>query len=133
MCGRFEQSGTRKYYARAIGADTRGVEWVGGDTIPRYNVSPGTAPLVLHTLSDALHSDYLRWGYRTPNEAAEKKSPWINARVEKALSGRYFRHMFRDGRVIVPAGGWFEWTVEGGKNSRGTLRGQRMSRFSWPV
>ena len=50
-----------------------------------------------------------------PNEAAAKRKPWINARVEKALTGRYFRHMFRQGRVIVPGGGWFEWTVEGGK------------------
>lgn len=39
----------------------------------------------------------------------------INARIEKALTGRYFRHMFRQGRVIVPVGGWYEWTVEDGK------------------
>lgn len=23
--------------------------------------------------------------------------------------------MFREGRVIIPAGGWYEWTVEEGK------------------
>jgi putative SOS response-associated peptidase YedK len=23
--------------------------------------------------------------------------------------------MFRDGRVIIPAGGWLEWTIENGK------------------
>ena len=55
-----------------------------------------------------------RWGYRTPAEAQEKKKPWINARIEHALTGRYFRHMFREGRVIVPGGGWFEWTLESG-------------------
>jgi putative SOS response-associated peptidase YedK len=57
----------------------------------------------------------IRWGYRTPAEAAVKGKPWICARVEKALTGRYFRHMFREGRVIIPSGGWFEWTVEDGK------------------
>ena len=57
----------------------------------------------------------MTWGYRTPEEAIEKKKPWINARIEKALTGRYFRHMFREGRVIIPAGDWYEWTVEGGK------------------
>ncbi|MBA4144003.1 MAG: SOS response-associated peptidase family protein [Nitrosospira sp.] len=57
----------------------------------------------------------MTWGYRTPSEAAAKRKPWINARVEKALTGRYFRHMFREGRVIVPAGGWYEWTIENGK------------------
>jgi putative SOS response-associated peptidase YedK len=66
-------------------------------------------------LNGRFQSDYVSWGYRTPNEAAAKRKPWINARVEKALTGRYFRHMFRQGRVIIPGGGWFEWTVEGGK------------------
>src|SRR6188474_2290175 len=55
------------------------------------------------------------WGYRTPTEAAAKRKPWINAQIEKALTGRYFRHMFREGRVIVPGSGWFEWTIEDGK------------------
>jgi putative SOS response-associated peptidase YedK len=57
----------------------------------------------------------MKWGYRTPEEAKEKKKPWIKARIEKVLKGRYFRHMFREGRVIIPAGGWYEWTVEEGK------------------
>ena len=39
VCGRFEQSGTREYHTRAIGVDIRGPEWVGGDTIPQYNLS----------------------------------------------------------------------------------------------
>jgi len=115
MCGRFEQCESRQEYAEALGVDTRGVEWIGGNIIPQYNVSPSRGALVLHRLKECLRSDYLRWGYRTPQETAENKRPWINARIEKALTGRYFRHMFREGRVIVPAGGWFEWTVENGK------------------
>jgi putative SOS response-associated peptidase YedK len=90
MCGRFEQSETREYYARSLGVDTRRAEWVGGDTIPQYNVSPGRWPLVLHLLKGTLHSDYVSWGYRTPEETAEKKKPWINARIEKALNGPIF-------------------------------------------
>ncbi|WP_258192452.1 SOS response-associated peptidase family protein [Nitrosospira multiformis] len=31
------------------------------------------------------------------------------------LTGRYFRHMFREGRVIIPTGGWYEWLPEGGR------------------
>jgi putative SOS response-associated peptidase YedK len=54
MCGRFEQSETREYYVRALGVDTRGAEWVGGDTIPQYNLSPGRSPLVLHLLKGTL-------------------------------------------------------------------------------
>ena len=66
-------------------------------------------------LDGKLQSEHLIWGYRTLNEAAAKRKPWINARVEKALTGRYLQHMFREGRVVVPGGGWFEWTVENGK------------------
>jgi putative SOS response-associated peptidase YedK len=37
-----------------------------------------------------------------------------NARIETAATKPYFRHMFREGRVIVPADGWYEWTGEKG-------------------
>ena len=69
MCGRFEQAGTRRYYAQALGVDALDPEWQGGDVIPQYNVSPGSFPLMLHRLQGILHSDYVNWGYRTPKEA----------------------------------------------------------------
>lgn len=116
MCGRFEQSGTRRYYASAFGIDTSDYRaWDCGDRVPLYNVAPGRCPWLITPEKGGIQFIGLKWGYRTPQEMAEKKKPWINARVEKALTGRYFRHMFREGRLIVPAGGWFEWTVEGGK------------------
>lgn len=115
MCGRISQSETRQYYARLLRPDISTREWHGGDTIPEYNLSPGRTALILHMLTGNLRSEHIFWGYSTPNEAAANRKPWINARVEKALTGRYFRHMFRQGRVIVPGDGWFEWTVEGGK------------------
>jgi len=90
MCGRIAQSETRQYYARILRPDILEREWVGGDTIPQYNLSPGRPALLLHMLNGKLQSDYLIWGYRTPNEAAAKRKSWINARVEKALTGRYF-------------------------------------------
>jgi putative SOS response-associated peptidase YedK len=58
--------------------------------------------------------DTLHWGYR-PQWAVDKGIPMaINARIEKASTGNYFRHMWRQGRVIVPADGWYEWTGEKG-------------------
>jgi hypothetical protein len=39
----------------------------------------------------------------------KEKAVDMCARVEKALTRRHFRHMLWEGRVIVPAGGWFEW------------------------
>src|SRR5690348_16337535 len=102
MCGRFEQSETRQEYVAALGVDINTADWVGGNVVPQYNVSPGRGALAVHTLKGRAQTDYLRWGYRTPKEAAENRKPWINARIEKALTGSYFRHMFREGRIIVP-------------------------------
>lgn len=67
-------------------------------------------------------------------ETQQSRSHGLNARVEKALTRRYFRHMFRKGRVVVPGGGRFEWTVEGGKKqpryvSRKT---NKTGLYGWP-
>ncbi|WON75499.1 SOS response-associated peptidase family protein [Nitrosospira sp. Is2] len=86
-----------------------------GDHVGRYNVFPGLAPWMIMLHNGELQFVGMTWGYRSPNEAAAKRKPWINARIEKALTGQYFRHMFREGRIVIPAGGWFEWTVENGK------------------
>lgn len=115
MCGRIAQSETRRYYTRFLCPDILEREWTGEDSIPQYNLSPGLPALLLHMLDGKLQSAYVNWGYRTPSEAAAKRKPWINARVEKAQTGRYFRHMLREGRVIIPGGGWYEWTLENGK------------------
>ena len=118
MCGRFEQSESRRYYAHALGADTNDKDWDWswlGDHVKRYNVYPGLSPWMIRLDEGELVFTGERWGYRTPEEAAANRKPWINARVEKALTGRYFRHMFREGRVVIPGGGWFEWLPENGR------------------
>ena len=115
MCGRFEQSGTRRYYAAALGVDTsNSMDWL-GDHEGRYNVYPTLYPWMILLHKGKLEFAGQRWGYRTPEEATANRRPWINARIEKALTGRYFRHMFREGRVIIPAGGWYEWLPECGR------------------
>jgi putative SOS response-associated peptidase YedK len=91
------------------------LEWTGGDHIASYNIAPGLCPWMIMRRNHKVEFICKTWGYRTPEEAVAKKKPWINARIEKALTGRYFRHMFREGRVIIPGGGWFEWTLENGK------------------
>jgi len=37
---------------------------------------------------------------------------YVNAKVETATKSRYWGPLWRDGRVIVPADGWYEWTGE---------------------
>ncbi|MFC5472786.1 SOS response-associated peptidase [Paraherbaspirillum soli] len=59
--------------------------------------------------------DNVPWGYH-PQWAVERKIPMmINAHIEKAATGPMFRGMFKSGRAIVPADGWFEWTGDKGR------------------
>jgi hypothetical protein len=75
MWGRIAQSETRRYYARLLRPDILERKWIGEDSIPKYNLSPGRPALLLHMLDGKLRSDYLTWGYRWPNEAAAKREP----------------------------------------------------------
>ncbi|MDO9216705.1 MAG: SOS response-associated peptidase family protein [Lacisediminimonas sp.] len=82
---------------------------------PAYNKPPGTQVLLLHRLPEgACHVDRLNWGYRPHWATTKSIPPAINARIEKAASGRFFAPLWRAGRVIVPADGWYEWTGKPG-------------------
>lgn len=113
MCGRISQSRTPQDYKRALGwpVDQDVEDWAG----PAWNIPPGTTPLLMHRLPDgACHVSTLHWGYR-PQWAQERGMPMaINARLEKAATGRFFGSLWRNGRVIVPAEGWYEWTGKPG-------------------
>lgn len=113
MCGRIAQSRSANDYVQAVGWDT--AEGLAFSGPPAYNVPPGTTPLMLRRQPDGGHHvDRLFWGYR-PQWAADKGMPLaINARLEKAASGRFFAPLWRTGRVIIPADGWYEWTGEPG-------------------
>jgi hypothetical protein len=63
MCGRISQSETLQYYARHLRPDILEREWMGGDTIPQYNLS--LAPrLATRMLNRKLQYDDVTWGLR---------------------------------------------------------------------
>jgi putative SOS response-associated peptidase YedK len=115
MCGRFEQSETPRYYADALCVHISEHLMRLGENSPSYNVAPGQRPWMMMLHKGELLFIGMNWGYRTPKESFERKKPWICARVEKSRTGSYFRHMIREGRIITPAGGWYEWSLENGK------------------
>lgn len=53
-----------------------------------------------------------RWGF-APAWAKGPVRP-INARSETAAASGLFRRALQQGRIVVPAGGWFEWRTEAG-------------------
>jgi putative SOS response-associated peptidase YedK len=70
----------------------------------------------------ACHADQLNWGYRPHWATTKGIQPAINARIEKAASGRFFAPLWRSGRVIVPADGWYEWTGKPGQKQPWYIR-----------
>ena len=110
MCGRFDQSQTARFYANVFGwADAV----YDSQASPAYNVPPGTYRPVMHVQDGERRVDDVFWSYRA--KWAEGKLPIaINARLDK-LANRYWSRLLKNGRAIVPAEGWYEWTGEKGK------------------
>ena len=114
MCGRITQYRSIADYLAAIGWNGELPSPPSAAPAAGWNVPPGSTPWLLQRCGDdrAAHIDRVHWGYR-PSWSADKCIPMAsNARVEKAASGPVFRHLWKSGRAIVPADGWYEWTGE---------------------
>lgn len=112
MCGRIDQNQTARFYASTFG-------WLDAvyesQSEPHYNVSPGTFRPVMHIEKGERRVDDVYWSYR-PAWAAKAPAPGrkkipiaVNAKVEK-LMGAYWKPLMREGRAIVGASAWYEWT-----------------------
>ncbi|WP_423921111.1 SOS response-associated peptidase [Frigoribacterium sp. 2-23] len=77
-----------------------------------YNVAPTTAVPVVRERHDGRELVEARWGL-TPSWYPDlKKRPQpINARIESVATSGMFRRPFASRRCIVPALGYYEWTV----------------------
>lgn len=112
MCGRISQARDLMDYYEGIGLPADEIF----HRMPpprRFNVSPGTDVLAIHALDDRIQDDAIRWGYHTKWAKEKKIPPAVNATIEKAKTG-YWSGLWKRGRAIVPADGWYEWTGEKG-------------------
>lgn len=105
MCGRFSQHREAEQYFNQLPLAPPALP----DYRQSYNVGPGTQPMYLQQTEDELVARTARWGYQHG-----AKRMYINARVETAAKSGYWRPLWENGRIIVPADGWFEWTGEKG-------------------
>lgn len=110
MCGRIRQAREPVEYEEPMNWNPRDLgNLVGG---LRYNVPPGTHPLVMHQLGGGQDQiDRLFWGYKP---SWYKRAPVINARLDTILKKSPMWRALLGKRVLVPADGWFEWTGETG-------------------
>jgi putative SOS response-associated peptidase YedK len=107
MCGRFAQFHTRDEFLAAL--ETNMPVITTGDWRARYNFAPGTPVPVFHFHDDQLQLTPVHWGYAPGWWLDQGKPPLINARVETAASSRMFTPLWKHGRALVPASGWYEW------------------------
>jgi len=111
MCGRFTNHHTwREIYE--LYSLIRPTD-IGKNTEARYNIAPTqTVPII--TLDDE-HSGQIvrdaRWNL-VPWWAKElPKQLMINARIETVATSPAFRDAFKTKRCLIPADGFYEWTV----------------------
>ena len=111
MCGRFTQYRHMKAYLDQLDSQASLVTQLELEPIGRYNVPPRTRVNLIHHDEDGLRASPILWGYQ-PFWAKGKRPPAINARLETAATGRYWRGVWKRGRAVVPADGWFEWVTD---------------------
>ncbi|MDB5414474.1 MAG: yedK [Rubritepida sp.] len=70
----------------------------------RWNVPPGSQVRIIALDDGRPVMRREHWGHQ-----GHGPRPYANARTDKANSG-FWSRMWRDGRIIVPADGWYEWT-----------------------
>ncbi|WP_407310001.1 SOS response-associated peptidase [Pseudomonas sp. nanlin1] len=108
MCGRYSLYESMDHYLRELAPEQHIISYVDPHPIERYNIAPTTRVPVLHTRDDGLHIDSLRWGWAPPWAKGKRPDP-INARGETVASSKFFKQLWPQGRLLVPANGWFEW------------------------
>ena len=109
MCGRFIDPNLR-------GTETE-LSQVKIDPIPRrFNVKPTQDVLIL--AKSPLEAMYARW-WLVPSwhkgDLKDWKATTFNARIEDAAEKPTFRAVWKYGRCLIPAGGYYEWTGPKGK------------------
>lgn len=117
MCGRFTLTNPAPWLAEILGVkDSENA----GSIPPRYNISPGTDICIVRAKESEEKNEreiaLARWGL-VPFWAKDSNfgARTINARSETAAQKPTFRAAFRYKRCLIPADGFYEWSVNGRK------------------
>ena len=83
---------------------------------PRYNVAPTQPVPVMRIVEGGRHFALMRWGL-IPAWVKDPKgfALLINARGETLYDKPAFKNAIRRRRCLLPADGFYEWKVEGGR------------------
>lgn len=107
MCNRITQFRSAAEYVGALGWETLAPA-ADRTSEPRYNVSPGAAPYVMHRLSgNQTRIQRVRWGCTVGG--GRESRPVTSVPVDEAHADVNFARLWQKGRCVVPAEGWYEW------------------------
>jgi putative SOS response-associated peptidase YedK len=83
---------------------------------PRYNVAPTQPVPIVRMVEGKRQLALVRWGL-IPAWVKDPRtfSLLINARGESVLEKPAFRNAMKRRRCLIPADGFYEWKVEGGR------------------
>lgn len=103
MCGRIAQYRAPRDFTHTLDLHLK----LSAAPIGRYNVAPTTGVHVLHEVEGQVQDSVIPWGWK-PHWAKGRAGP-INARLETVATKPFFRPIWKSGRCIVGADGWYEW------------------------
>ena len=111
MCGRYSMYEPMAQYLRELAPHQQVISYVDPEPVNRYNIALSTRVPVIRRDERGLHIEPVRWGWEL-FWAMGKRPPSINARSETVATSKFFKQLWRQGRVLVPANGWFEWVKD---------------------
>jgi putative SOS response-associated peptidase YedK len=113
MCGRFTLTeANADFIAEVLGMDSSQLAEF-SDT-PRWNIAPMQPFWVVVEEQEARRAIPATWGLVNWYEKSRREgAKHINARAESLATRRPYREAFATARCVVPADGFFEWTVDG--------------------
>ncbi|WP_158177984.1 SOS response-associated peptidase [Pseudomonas viridiflava] len=111
MCGRYSIYESMDHYLKELAPKQLVISGYDLWPIDRFNVAPTTRVEVIRPADGGLSIDKVRWGW-APFWAKGKRPDPINARVETLMTGKFFKQLWPNGRILAPANGWYEWVTD---------------------
>lgn len=113
MCGRFTQYQAEVRYLERLNWQAPLAFEPDDQPLERYNVAPTAKVRLLHVDESGLQMSSVPWGYAPYwAQGTGKRPPAINARLESAVTSRYWSTVWKKGRCLIPADGWYEWVKD---------------------